>query len=34
MRVHGVQRILTFNDKDFTRYSNIQAVHPRNISLI
>ena len=34
MRIHGVQRILTFNDKDFTRYSNIQAVHPRNISLI
>ena len=34
MGVHGVQRILTFNDKDFTRYSNIQAVHPRNISLI
>jgi len=34
MRVHGVQRILTFNDKDFTRYSNIQAVHPRNISLL
>ncbi len=33
MRVHGVRRILTFNDKDFTRYADIEAVHPRNISL-
>lgn len=31
MRVHGVKRILTFNDKDFARYTDIQAVHPRAI---
>jgi predicted nucleic acid-binding protein len=29
MRVHGVKRILTFNDKDFARYEEIEAVHPR-----
>jgi predicted nucleic acid-binding protein len=29
MRVHGIQRILTFNDRDFARYPGIQAVHPR-----
>jgi predicted nucleic acid-binding protein len=33
MRVHGVKRILTFNDKDFARYSAIEAVHPRSVSL-
>lgn len=31
MRVHGVKRILTFNDKDFVRYADIEAVHPRAI---
>ena len=31
MRVHDVRQILTFNDKDFARYSNIEAVHPRSI---
>ena len=31
MRVHGLKRILTFNDKDFARYTDIQAVHPRAI---
>jgi predicted nucleic acid-binding protein len=29
MRVHGVKRILTFNDKDFARYTDIEVVHPR-----
>jgi predicted nucleic acid-binding protein len=31
MRVHGVRLILTFNDRDFARYSDIEAVHPRNV---
>ena len=31
MRVHDVSRILTFNDKDFARYSGIEAVHPRSL---
>lgn len=29
MLVHSVKRILTFNDKDFTRYKSIEAIHPR-----
>jgi predicted nucleic acid-binding protein len=29
MRVHGIQRILTFNERDFARFADIQAVHPR-----
>jgi len=29
MRVHGVKRILTFNDRDFARYTDIEAIHPR-----
>jgi predicted nucleic acid-binding protein len=33
MRVHGVKRILTFNDKDFARHTDIEAVHPRAVSL-
>jgi|SRR5580700_2658051 predicted nucleic acid-binding protein len=28
MQVHGVFRILTFNTKDFKRFSGIQAIHP------
>ena len=32
MIVHGVDRILTFNVADFTRYSEIQALDPRLIS--
>jgi len=32
MRVHGVSRILTFNDKDFARYVDIEVVHPRSVS--
>jgi predicted nucleic acid-binding protein len=31
MRVYGVKRILTFNHKDFARYDDIEAVHPRNV---
>jgi predicted nucleic acid-binding protein len=33
MRVHGVKQILTFNEKDFARYPDIEAVHPRAFSL-
>ena len=32
MRVHGVKRVLTFNDRDFARYSGIEAVHPQTAS--
>jgi predicted nucleic acid-binding protein len=31
MRVHGVRLILTFNDKDFARYSDIRVIHPRAV---
>lgn len=31
MRVHGVKQILSFNDADFGRYHDIQAVHPRTL---
>jgi predicted nucleic acid-binding protein len=33
MRVHSVKRILTFNDRDFVRYTDIEAVHPRAVHL-
>jgi len=33
MRVHGVKRILTFNEKDFARYPDIEALHPRSMSV-
>ncbi|MDX6464070.1 MAG: hypothetical protein QOE55_7767 [Acidobacteriaceae bacterium] len=29
MRVHGVKKILTFNQRDFARYKDIEAVDPR-----
>jgi predicted nucleic acid-binding protein len=32
MRVHGVGTILTFNEKDFARYTDIEAVNLRTIS--
>ena len=32
MRVHGVQRILSFNNADFVRYRDIEAVNPRMLS--
>ncbi len=28
MRVHGLSRILTFNHRDFVRYTDITALHP------
>jgi predicted nucleic acid-binding protein len=28
MQVHGVGRILTFNTRDFARFTGIEAVHP------
>lgn len=31
MKVHGIKHILTLNDQDFVRYSDITAVHPRHI---
>ncbi len=31
MLVHNVPNILTLNDRDFTRYSGISAVHPRTL---
>jgi len=31
MRVHGVKRILTFNDRDFARYTDIEPIHPRAV---
>jgi predicted nucleic acid-binding protein len=29
MLVHGIKQILTFNDKDFARYDEIEALNPR-----
>jgi predicted nucleic acid-binding protein len=31
MRVYHVKQILTFNDRDFARYGDVEAVHPRTI---
>ena len=28
MKAHGIAKILTFNDQDFTRYREIAALHP------
>ncbi len=33
MHVHGIKHILTFNKKDFARYPDVEAVHPRHIPL-
>jgi predicted nucleic acid-binding protein len=33
MRVHGVKRVLTLNERDFGRYEDIEAIHPRSISV-
>lgn len=30
MRVHGVGRILTFNTRDFARFTGIEAIHPQD----
>jgi predicted nucleic acid-binding protein len=32
MRVHGVKSILTFNDRDFARFTDIKAIHPRTVT--
>lgn len=32
MHVHGVKRILTFNTRDFARFTDIDAVHPSDLS--
>jgi predicted nucleic acid-binding protein len=32
MRVHEIKHILTFNDKDFARYTDIEVVNPRGVS--
>lgn len=31
MHVHGVKRILTFNTRDFTRFNDIEAIHPADL---
>jgi predicted nucleic acid-binding protein len=31
MRVHGLSRILTFNERDFMRYRDLETVHPRTV---
>jgi predicted nucleic acid-binding protein len=33
MRVHGVRRILTFNARDFARFTDIEAIHPKGAIL-
>jgi len=32
MYVHGVNRILTFNTRDFERFDDIEAIHPTSLS--
>lgn len=34
MRVHGINRILTFNGEDFKRYDGILVIHPSECALI
>lgn len=31
MHVHGVEKILTFNTKDFSRFPGIEALHPSRV---
>jgi predicted nucleic acid-binding protein len=31
MQVHGIERILTFNTRDFTRFPSIEAIHPEQV---
>ena len=31
MKVHGIGRILTFNTADFSRFPEIEALHPNNL---
>lgn len=32
MKIHGVSRLLTFDVDDFTRYTGIEAMHPKTIA--
>ena len=32
MKVYGISKILTFNTDDFTRYSEIEVVHPDSVA--
>lgn len=32
MHVHGVKRILTFNTRDFVRFTGIEVIHPADCS--
>ena len=31
MKSHGIDRIVTFNTKDFARYPGITAIHPASL---
>jgi predicted nucleic acid-binding protein len=31
MKVHGLDRILTFNMRDFGRYEGVTAIHPETV---
>jgi len=31
MRIHRVKRILTFNTRDFVRFTDIEAIHPADL---
>lgn len=31
MHVHGVKRILTFNTRDFARFTDIEVIHPADL---
>jgi predicted nucleic acid-binding protein len=31
MKVHGLTHLLTFNTTDFTRYTDITAIHPQDV---
>lgn len=32
MLVHGVAHLLTLNDRDFSRYTDVKAIHPRDVT--
>ena len=31
MKAHNIQNLLTFNTKDWTRYTDIKAIEPKNL---
>jgi predicted nucleic acid-binding protein len=33
MQVHGISHILTLNQPDFVRYTDISVIHPQNVSV-